>query len=110
MCLSIFFLLSFFFFLSTPLFTIPPHLPRPLPKPPSQEYKIKFSTTGGDPPNGCRYAGTSTKVPCIRTLRVTDTQPPRITLQGPKRVILEGGDPFNDPGATAFDDGEAAVN
>jgi hypothetical protein len=34
---------------------------------------------------------------------VTDTEKPHITLQGDKTILLNIGDPFTDPGATALD-------
>ena len=41
--------------------------------------------------------------PVSRTVNVQDTQPPAITISGPRSVALECGSPYSDAGATASD-------
>ncbi len=41
--------------------------------------------------------------PVSRTVNVQDTQPPAVTVSGPRSVTLECGSPYSDPGATASD-------
>ncbi|RUM65452.1 MAG: hypothetical protein DSZ05_06095, partial [Sulfurospirillum sp.] len=39
----------------------------------------------------------------------SDTQKPHITLKGNKTLIIEKGQPFTDPGATALDDKDGDI-
>ncbi|WP_224368916.1 immunoglobulin-like domain-containing protein [Hyalangium versicolor] len=47
--------------------------------------------------------GNSTTSPLSRTVRVSDTEKPVITLVGPETAVMECGTTFVDPGATAMD-------
>jgi hypothetical protein len=38
-----------------------------------------------------------------RDIVIADTKPPRVQLLGPNPLVLNAGDPFTDPGATALD-------
>jgi len=77
-------------------------------------YQLQFGTSGddchwgsynrADPPVFEQNASIPvTSGPCVRTLNVTDTLPPNITLRGPTVFHLDGGEVFIDPGVSGVD-------
>jgi hypothetical protein len=64
-------------------------------------YPIKYKST--DTSDTCRFLNGTAVPSCTRTVIFQDTQAPIITITGGSVYIVEGGNTFSDPGATAVD-------
>ena len=77
-------------------------------------YTIRYSSSSNPftspAPDTCYFDNEALPSPtrtlannCTRILRMFDTLPPAMTLSGASSIILEGGKPWADPGATGLD-------
>jgi hypothetical protein len=64
-------------------------------------YPIKYKSA--DSSDTCRFLNGTASPSCTRDVIFQDTQPPIITITGGSMYIVEGGNTFTDPGATAHD-------